>query len=105
MAWANTRVSGACGSRPAATLTAAVEALDKQLGFMGWVEYAEVERLCAKHGFSERTMRRAKEALGLNVLRVGMQPNQKNFWYRSEMDKDKVTADIENQNKQMQLSC
>ena len=89
---------------PAATLNAAVEALDKQLGFMGWVEYAEVVRLCAQHGFSETTMRRARAALGLNVMRVGMQPNQKNIWYRAELDKEAVQADFMNMNQQLQMS-
>lgn len=91
-------------AHPAATLNAAVEALDKQLGFMGWVEYAEVVRLCAQHGFSETTMRRARAALGLNVMRVGMQPNQKNIWYRAELDKEAVQADFMNMNQQLQMS-
>lgn len=89
--------------RPAATLHAAVDALDKQLGFVGWVEYAEVERLCAKHGFSEATMRRARTALGLNVMRIGMQPNQKSIWYRSELEKDAVQADVLNMHQQLQM--
>ena len=89
---------------PAATLNAAVEALDKQLGFMGWVEYAEVVRLCAQHGFSETTMRRARAALGLNMMRIGMQPNQKTIWYRAELDKEAVQADFMNMNQQLQMS-
>ena len=89
---------------PAATLNAAVEALDKQLGFMGWVEYAEVVRLCAQHGFSETTMRRARAALGLNMMRMGMQPNQKTIWYRAELDKEAVQADFMNMNQQLQMS-
>lgn len=88
-------------TRPAATLNAAVEALDKQLGFMGWVEYAEVERLCAKHGFSERTMRRAKEALGLNVVRIGRMDNRRTLWYRNNLKEDAVIADYRNINEQM----
>ena len=85
-------------TRPAATLNAAVEALDQQLGFVGWVEYAEVERLCAKHGFSERTMRRAKTAMELKTVRIGQQPDQKFLWYRPELSKDAVLSDYKNQN-------
>ena len=94
----------AARTRPAAALSAAVEVLDQKLGFVGWVEHAEVERLCAQHGFSERTMRRAKEALELKMLRFGTQPNQKNIWYRPELSEDEVRADYQNLNQQCELT-
>ena len=91
-------------TRPAATLNAAVEALDKQLGFMGWVEVGEAYRLCAQHSFSTRTMRNAKEALGLKNLIIGKIPNHTTYWYRSELDAETVRTDILNQNQQLQLA-
>ena len=91
-------------TRPAATLNAAVEALDKQLSFVGWVEYAEVERLCAKHGFSERTMRRARIALGLKTATIGVTKDRKSIWYRSELTEADVIADYTNQHEQLVLS-
>ena len=91
--------------RPAATLNAAVEALDKQLGFMGWVEYAEVERLCAKHGFSERTMRRAREALELKVVRIGKMDNRRTLWYRGTLQESTVVADYLNANEQLSTTA
>lgn len=90
-------------TRPAAALGTAVEVLDKQLSFVGWVEHAEVERLCARHGFSERTMRRAREALGLKVFQSGKVPDRHTFWYRSELSEDAVIADYTNAHKQLVL--
>ena len=90
-------------TRPAAALGTAVEVLDKQLSFVGWVEHAEVERLCARHGFSERTMRRAREALGLKVFQSGKVPDRHTFWYRSELSEDAVIADYTNVHKQLVL--
>ena len=89
---------------PAATLNAAVEALDKQLGFMGWVEYAEVVRLCAQHGFSERTMHRARIAMELKTIHLGKYEERKTLWYRSSMKKEDVIADYHNQNEQLLLA-
>ena len=89
---------------PAATLNAAVEALDKQLGFMGWVEYAEVVRLCAQHGFSERTMRRAKTAMELKTAYAGTFQNRVILWYRPEMDEEHVRADYANQHEQLKMA-
>ena len=80
-----------------------MEALDKQLGFVGWVEVGEIYRFCAEKGISVSTIRRAKIAMGLKVLRVGMQPKQKNYWYRAELDEAAVYADITNRNQQLQL--
>ena len=91
-------------TRPAAALGTAVEVLDKQLSFVGWVEHAEVERLCARHGFSERTMQRARTALELKTLRFGVQPNQKNIWYRPELSEDEVRADYLNLNQQCEMT-
>lgn len=90
-------------TRPAAALGTAVEVLDKQLSFVGWVEHAEVERLCARHGFSERTMRRARKALGLKVFQSGKVPDRHTFWYRSELSEDAVIADYTNAHKQLVL--
>ena len=90
-------------TRPAAALGTAVEVLDKQLSFVGWVEHAEVERLCARHGFSERTMRRAREALGVKVFQSGKVPDRHTFWYRSELSEDAVIADYTNAHKQLEL--
>ena len=90
-------------TRPAATLNAAVEALDKQLGFVGWVEYAEVERLCAKHGFSERTMRRAKTAMELKTVRIGKHDDRYTLWYRNDLQEEGVVADYLNEHQQLQL--
>lgn len=91
-------------TRPAAALGTAVEVLDRQLSFVGWVEHAEVERLCAQHGFSERTMQRARTALELKTLRFGVQPNQKNIWYRPELSEDEVRADYLNLNQQCEMT-
>ena len=92
-------------AHPAATLNAAVEALDKQLGFMGWVEYAEVVRLCAQHGFSERTMHRARTAMELKAIHLGKHEERKTLWYRSSMKKEDVIADYRNQNEQLPLAA
>ena len=92
-------------AHPAATLNAAVEALDKQLGFMGWVEYAEVVRLCAQHGFSERTMHRARIAMELKTIHLGKYEERKTLWYRSNMKKEDVIADYRNQNEQLPLAA
>ena len=89
---------------PAATLNAAMEVLDKQLGFMGWVEYAEVERLCAQHGFSERTMHRARIAMELKTIHLGKYEERKTLWYRSNRKKEDVIADYRNQNEQLLLA-
>ena len=90
-------------TRPAAALGTAVEVLDKQLSFVGWVEHAEVERQCARHGFSERTMQRARTALELKTLFLGRNEERKTLWYRPELDKDTVIADYCNQNHQLAL--
>lgn len=81
-----------------------MEALDKQLGFMGWVEYAEVVRLCAQHGFSERTMRRAKTAMELKTAYAGTFQNRVILWYRPEMDEEHVRADYANQHEQLKMA-
>ena len=81
-----------------------MEVLDRQLSFVGWVEHAEVERLCAQHGFSERTMQRARDALELRVIRMGKPPEQKCLWYRAELDRDAVLADYRNQNKPLNMA-
>lgn len=90
--------------RPAAGITAAVEALQQQLSFVGWVETGEVYRLCAREGFSVPTMRRAREALDLKVLRTGKPPNRRTFWHRSDVSPDAVLADYTNQNEQLTVS-
>ena len=82
----------------------AIEALEKQLSFVGWVEAGEVYRLCAERDISVSTIRRARVALGLKVLRVGMQPNQKNYWYRPELTESTVCAEVKNLNQQLKLS-
>lgn len=48
-------------------------------------------------------MRYAKKALSLNTLRIGMQPNQKTYWYRDDLDEDSVRADILNQNEPLTM--
>ena len=68
------------------------------------VEAGEVYRLCAERDISIPTMRRARVALGLKVLRVGMQPNQKNYWYRPELTESTVCAEVKNLNQQLKLS-
>lgn len=90
--------------RPSAALANAIEALEKQLSFVGWVEAGEVYRLCAERDISVSTIRRARVALGLKVLRVGMQPNQKNYWYRPELTESTVCAEVKNLNQQLKLS-
>ena len=97
-------VGGAAArTRPAAALNAAVEALDKQLGFVGWVEAGEVYRLCAEKGFSERTMRNARLALGLKVLRMGVKENLKYYWFRPELAAEHVAVEISNLNQQLAI--
>ena len=96
--------AAAARTRPAATLTTAVEALDKQLGFMGWVEYAEVERLCAQYGFSERTMRRAKTAMGLKTATIGVTKDRISIWYRPELEESAVIANYQNLHEQLSLA-
>jgi len=87
--------------RPAATLNDAVQALDRQIGFVGWVSTSDAYRLCAQQGFSERTLRNAKEALRLNVLMTGQVPNRRTYWYRSDLTRDEVLADINGQHEQL----
>ena len=62
---------------------------------------SEAYQLCAQRGFSERTLRNAKEALQLRVLMIGQVPNRRTYWYRDEMDPEAVRADILNQNQQL----
>lgn len=88
---------------PLPPLANAIEALEKQLSFVGWVEAGEVYRLCAERDISIPTMRRARVALGLKVLRVGKPPNHKNYWHRPELEPAAVAAEIINLNKQTQL--
>ena len=89
--------------KAANTLNAAISDLDKALGFMGWVDVATVYTLSAAAGYSDRTMRRAKDVMGLKVLRTGMQPNQKTYWYRNELTEATVKADIMNENEPLTL--
>lgn len=84
-------------------LSAAIEDLDGLLGFVGWVDVAQVYTLSAAAGYSDRTIRRAKDALSLKQLRTGMQPNQKTYWYRDDLDEDSVRADILNQNEPLTM--
>ena len=79
------------------------EALEKQLSFVGWVEAGEVYRLCAERDISDSTIRRARIALDLKLLRVGKPPNQKIYWHRPELEPAAVAAEIINLNKQTQL--
>ena len=90
--------------RPSAALANAIEALEKQLSFVGWVEAGEVYRLCAERDISDSTIRRARIALDLKVLRIGKQPDQKTYWYRSELEEAAVCVDILNMNHQLKLS-
>ena len=90
--------------RPAASLNDAVRALDQLVGFVGWVNVSEAYQLCAQRGFSDRTMRKAKMALGLCTLKVGKPPNQKAFWYRNDLTEDEVLADVLGQNEQLFMS-
>ena len=90
--------------RPSAALANAIEALEKQLSFVGWVEAGEVYRLCAERDISVSTIRRARVALGLKTLYIGNQPNRKNYWYQPELEEASVVADITNQNQQIQLA-
>ena len=89
--------------KAANTLNAAISDLDKALGFMGWVDVATVYTLSAAAGYSDRTMRRAKDVMGLKVLRTGMQQNQKTYWYRNELTEAAVKADIMNENEPLTL--
>lgn len=70
---------------------------------VGRVERSSVWKLSAERGFSDATLRRAKAVLGLKVLRLGMQPNQKIFWYRGDMSEDAIRADILGQHEQLPL--
>lgn len=90
-------------AKAANALSAAIEDLDGLLGFVGWVDTAQVYTLTAAAGYSDRTMRYAKKALSLNTLRIGMQPNQKTYWYRDDLDEDSVRADILNQNEPLTM--
>lgn len=85
--------------KAANTLNEAIDTLDKALGFVGWVDVATVYALSAAGGYSDKTMQRARVVMGLKVLRIGMQPNQKNYWYRGDLSEDSVRADILNQNE------
>ena len=79
--------------------------MEQQLSFVGWVESGEVYRLCAERDISIPTIRRARVALGLKVVRIGMQPNQKNYWYRPDLEEAAVCAEITNSNRQLELPC
>lgn len=100
---AQTENSAPRAQKAANTLNAAISDLDKALGFMGWVDVATVYTLSAAAGYSDRTMRRAKDVMGLKVLRTGMQPNQKTYWYRNELTEAAVKADIMNENEPLTL--
>lgn len=89
--------------KAANALNAAISDLDKALGFMGWVDVATVYTLSAAAGYSDRTMRRAKDVMGLKILKIGMQPNQKTYWYRDELTEAVVKADIMNENEPLTL--
>lgn len=89
--------------KAANALNAAISDLDKALGFMGWVDVATVYTLSAAAGYSDRTMRRAKDVMGLKILKIGMQPNQKTYWYRDELTEAAVKADIMNENEPLTL--
>lgn len=91
--------------RPGTSLSTAMQALDHALSFVGWVDYAEVERLCAAGGYSQRTMRRAKEALELQIMQVGLVPNRKTIWYRKDLKPEAVRADYLNENQQVELTA
>ena len=89
--------------KSANTLNAAIADLESALGFMGWVDVATVYSISAAAGYSDKTMRRAREVMGLKVLRTGMQPNQKNYWYRGDLSEDSVKADILNENEPLTI--
>ncbi len=89
--------------RQAATLNEAVRALDELVGFVGWTDLSDVRKIAAEKNISFTTMRRARDVLKLNVLRMGMQPSQKIFWCRSDQPEESLRADILNQNEQLRL--
>lgn len=89
--------------RPGTSLNAAMQALEQALSFVGWVDYAEVERLCAAHGFSQRTMRRAKDALELKVARTGKYENHIAIWHRPNLKEEDVLGDYYNRHEQLKL--
>ena len=62
---------------PSAALATAIEALEKQLSFVGWVEAGEVYRLCAERDISVSTIRRARVALGLKHSTLEISPTAK----------------------------
>lgn len=93
------RTAGRSGS----SLRAAMDALERALSFVGWVDYAEVERLCAAGGFSQRTMRRAKDALELKVVRTGNGENHVMLWHRPDLKGEDVLADYCNRHEQLEL--
>lgn len=91
--------AGGSRTRSAPTLEQAVRALDQLVGFVGWVEVHRAYKLCEEQGFSEKTLRKAKEQLGLKNLMFGRGAGRKFYWFRPEMGLDSIKADILNQNE------
>ena len=96
--------AGGSRVRSAPTLAQATRALDGLLSFVGWVDVREVYRVCEERGFSDRTMRNAKQELQLKTLRLGKGEAQKYYWFRPDMDLNLIKADILNQNEQLPLA-
>ena len=90
-------------NRPSPTLEQAVHALEEMLSFVGWVDARKAYTLCQAQGFSDHTLRRARDELQLKTLRLGKGPDRRFFWFRPEMDLEAIKADILNQNQQLPL--
>ena len=89
---------------PLPPIANAIEALEKQLSFVGWVEAGEVYRLCALSGISRTGLSRARIALDLKRgCALESRRTRRIYWHRPELEPAAVAAEIINLNKQTQL--
>ena len=89
--------------RAAPTLADATRALSDLLAPQGWVDVKRAYRLCEERGFSDFTLRKAREEIGLKTLRIGRNETRNFYWFRPELDPKQIRNDILNDNEQLSL--
>ena len=89
--------------RAAPTLADATRALSDLLAPQGWVDVKRAYRLCEERGFSDTTLRKARDELGLRTLRVGRNENRHFFWFCPDRSVGAIRTDILNRNEQLLL--
>ena len=89
--------------RAAPTLADATRALSDLLAPQGWVDVKRAYRLCEERGFSDTTLRKARDELGLRTLRVGRNESRHFFWFCPDRSIGAIRTDILNRNEQLLL--